>query len=276
MSLLSSPSALLSAVAGSQVGSRTLGLARAMIACAAIAKACLSVPYFLELEAQRLKLPILPLPEILWVLVVLLWVAGGALLLFGAAVPLSAGLVAACSWYTLLLDERTYSNHLLLLALLAMPLAASGGGSLRAGRGERVPGAAAFLLMTQVSTMYAFAGIAKTNPSFFAGDVFVRSVGTDAALISFAPERFPALLLAAGAAGAVCLELFLAAGLWFRATRKWAFIGGALLHTAFLLTMSYPFQLLCFALLSWSVYPLFTTWRPARQGAPAGSAHAPS
>ncbi|MFW5419772.1 HTTM domain-containing protein [Nocardiopsis sp. CNT-189] len=270
MSLLPSPTALLSQVAGSRVGARALGATRVMIACAAIAKAGLSVPYFLELEAQRLALPVLPLPEIPWVLVVLLWAAGGFLLLFGAAVPLSAGLVSLCAWYTLLLDERTYSNHLLLLALLALFLAASGGGSLRAGRGVRVPGAAAFLVMTQVSTMYAFAGIAKINPSFFAGDVFVRSVGTDAALISFAPERFPSLLLTAGAVGAVCLELFLAAGLWFRTTRRWAFLGGVLLHTTFLLTMSRPLPLLCFALLSWSAYPLFASWRPARARGPEG------
>src|SRR5690606_5294961 len=246
-----------------------------MVACAAVAKALLSVPYFLELEAQRLALPLLPLPEVPWVLIVLLWTAGGVLLLFGAAVPLSAGLVAACAWYTLFLDERTYSNHLFLLALLATLLTASGGGSVRAGRDARVPGATAFLLMAQVSTMYAFAGIAKINASFFAGEVFVRSVGTDAALISFAPERFPALLLTAGALGAVCLELFLAVGLWFRATRRWAFLGGVLLHTMFLLTMSRPLLLLCFALLSWSAYPLFASWRPARQGAPEGSPHAP-
>jgi len=267
LSPLSSPSALFPPVIDSQVGARPLGVTRIMIACAAIIKAGLSVPSCLRVEAQRLALPLLPLPEVPWVLVVLLWVVGGLVLLFGAAVPLSAGLVAACSWYTVLLDERTYSNHLLLLALLATLLAASGGGSVRAGRGERAPGAAAFLLMAQVSTMYAFAGIAKINTSFFAGDVFMSNIGTDDALISFSPERFPVALIPAGAVGAVCLELFLAVGLWFPATRKWAFIGGMLLHTAFLLTMPYPIQLLCFALLSWSVYPLFASWRPLQREA---------
>ncbi|MFC4560693.1 HTTM domain-containing protein [Nocardiopsis mangrovi] len=243
------------------MNARALGIARVLLAAVALLKLWLFLPDLIPVADEPVPLPIVPLPAVPWPFVASLWAVAALLLLFGVAVHVTGGLLALCGWYCLLLDERTYSNHLLLLTLLVTFLAVTGGGRVF-GNAERVPGAAVFLMLTQVSTMYLFAGLAKANVSFLTGRVLLRQVGVDSAVLPLPLDLLPLPVLILVALGAMVYETGLALALWWPRARPYAFAAGIALHTAFVLTMSSPLELLCFGVAAIAVYPLFASWRP--------------
>ncbi|MFC3995321.1 HTTM domain-containing protein [Nocardiopsis sediminis] len=261
------------------MSARALGIARMLLGAVALLKLCLFLPDLIRLAGEPVPLPVVPLPAVPWLLVASVWAVAALLVVFGIAVHFSGGLLALCGWYCLLLDERTYSNHLLLITLLVTFLAASGGGRVL-GRAGRVPGAAVLLMLTQLSAMYLFAGLAKANGSFLIGEVLLLQIGVDSAILPLPLDLLPLPVLVAIALGAVVFETALAVALWFAPTRPYAFAGGAALHTVFILTMRSPLELLCFGVAAVAVYPLFASWRPGGSdvrgsAAPASSGPSP-
>ncbi|MDA8372071.1 MAG: HTTM domain-containing protein [Nocardiopsaceae bacterium] len=256
----------LAGIIGSTVGSRALACARIAVASAALLKAVLVAPVVLHVEDEPLRLPLVPLPEIPFISLFIVWVAAGALLLLGFAVPLTGTLVGLSAWYTLLSDERVYSNHLLLLSLLAILSAASGGGRLLS-RDHRVPGTAVFLMMVQISTVYVFAGLSKINSSFLAGEILAGQAGTPDALVPVPFSSFPDTVVVTLSIGAVVFEVALGIVLWIPRVRICAIAAGILLHLTFMLFLAERWEFLGFALLCFSTYPLFASWRSAPRSA---------
>lgn len=187
----------------------------------------------------------------------------------GASTALTLGLLArraaatlagAGAW-ALLWDQQTYSNHLVLLTALSALLvlcrpAASWrlGGS---GGPTRVPAWPLVSLMTQVSVLYLFAALSKLNGYWLSGQLLEDHLRV----------TVPGAALPLMAAATVVIELVLAAGLWWGHRIWWLIAGaGVGLHVSIVLMMNNPLPLLAFALLSWSVYPLF--WQRARPQLP--------
>src|SRR5690606_26430882 len=133
-----------------------------------------------------------------------------------------------------------YSNHLYLLALVVSILAL---GAPARGKGSGAPWAAA-LLMAQVTIVYAYAGLAKLNPSWIAGDVLERYAD---GLMRMAGDAMP-WIYPRLAAASIAAELGLAVLLWSRWYRI-AWIGGALFHAGCVMLLSWgqAYELLIFS-----------------------------
>jgi hypothetical protein len=168
----------------------------------------------------------------------------------------AAGL-ALLGVFAMLADQQLYSNHLSLFIVLAALLClgpCSAAWSLDAGlRGrvaETVPHWPVFLLKFQTATVYAFAGLAKLNGDFLSGDV-LEFVGR---------EPLPGLgepVLVAAAIGTICVELFLAVGLWAPKLQRVAIPLGIGFHLAIIVGIENALPLIPFALLMYSNYALF-------------------
>ena len=162
--------------------------------------------------------------------------------------------VAALLW-----DQQTYSNHRVLVTLLVTLLVFARSDTALSVmrprvRADLVPWWPQLLMMTQLSACYLFAALSKTNPTYLDGGPF--------AIWLWAP--LPAALLPVVAVSSVLTELFLAVGLWFRATMYVAAAAGVALHVSIVVGMRTDnIVLFAFAMASVPVYGLFLT-RPGR------------
>lgn len=190
-------------------------------------------------------------------LIILAWALAlaGSTLALGLGSRTSAALATVLLSACLLSDRQLYANHLYLLILLTLLLALSDCGaarsvdSLRHGRRTLVPAWSVFLLKVQLSIVYGFAALTKLNPSYLSG----------AALTSFltSAEAWPSALLQAMSLASIVAELFIAIGLWFAPTRRWAAATGLALHAGMIALIDYPLPLSLFALELLVLYPLF-------------------
>jgi hypothetical protein len=98
--------------------------------------------------------------------------------------------------------------------------------------------------------VYAFAGLAKLNGSFLSGDV-LEARGREP--LSSVGEP----VLVAAAIGTVCVELFLAVGLWSPRLQRVAIPLGIGFHLAIVVGIENFLPLIPFAMLMWSSYALF-------------------
>ncbi|RNL83496.1 HTTM domain-containing protein [Halostreptopolyspora alba] len=264
---------LVEAVSRSTVGARQLALVRITVAVVSLIKGWLVAPFVFALQDDPLRLPIVPLPDIPPLLLFLVWALASVFLAFGAAVPLTGALVGLSACYTLLWDERTYSNHLFLLSIMALLVAGTHGGRLR-GTNTCVSGAVPFLMMTQISTVYIFAGLAKANSSFLSGEVLTEKVGLPGAIIPLKLADFPASVAVALAVMTVIVEVALGVTLWFSQSRFLAVATGIALHSSFVLLLVESWEFVGFGLLCLAVYPLFFSWRPHEHPSPRSIADA--
>lgn len=189
-------------------------------------------------------------------------VAGlGAILGIAGRLPMI--LVCATSVAALAADRQAFSNHLVLLALLALYLSFSGAGeTLKVGawnRSVRVPYWPAFLVKFQITTVYAWTAISKLNEQYLSGEVIGQHLRE---WVPLAPQLLPLLAL-----GSVGIELFLSVALWIRALRPLAFLAGAGLHLGIVLMLNTAMPLVAFALIMLAGYVLFA--HDALQGRPA-------
>lgn len=163
--------------------------------------------------------------------------------------------VAATTATVLLIDQQTYSNHMVLLMMLALFLGMSGSTQAlalsRSPRKVEVPYWPAFLIKSQVSILYAWTAIAKMNPQYLSGEVFA------AFMQPWVP--IPNELLPAAAILSVTTEAFLAVALWIPKTRMAAFILGGGLHIGIVVALDSPAPLVGFGLLMLSGYVLFAS-----------------
>jgi hypothetical protein len=180
----------------------------------------------------------------------------GVMLVTGVNARVSASAVAASGTLILLVDARTWSNHLLLLALLAAFVAGSDGGRWRGGPG-RVVAPTALLACTQVSVVYVFAGLSKLTPEFLDGSVLAAefAAGPLGALThDLHPSTWAGLSLLAAT-----WEIALGLALWSTRWRRWAVLAGVAFHICVTVAIAPWPELLVFAVLCCGAYPLFLT-----------------
>jgi vitamin K-dependent gamma-carboxylase-like protein len=215
---------------------------------------------------------VVPLPYVGWVprmspgaVAVLgtVWLAASAAFVLGFRTRMAGAVITSLAAYTLLLDQRTYSNHLYLFVLVALLLTVADSGAAfsldarRAGPPRSVAAWPIVLLRIQVSLVYGFAAIAKLTPQFLSGDVLLPTLRTQGMLTVPVAWRTPAPM-GLLALTAIALELFLAVGLWSDRLRWIAVVAGALLHGAILtLVASSRLSLGIFAVEMIALYPLF-------------------
>lgn len=187
-------------------------------------------------------------------------------MVIGLAGRIPALAVAGIAAVVLLIDQQTYSNHMVLLLMLALFLGMSGSthafSVLRHSRKPEVPYWPAFLIKAQITTLYAWTAVSKINPQYLSGEV----LGTY--LNSWVP--LPDSLLPAAAILSIVAEAFLAVALWIPRTRKLAFLVGAGLHIGIVIMLASPAPLVGFGMLMLSGYVLFA-WGIGR---PAAAIHA--
>lgn len=179
-------------------------------------------------------------------------VAGlGAVLGIAGRLPMI--LVCATSVAALAADEQAFSNHLVLLALLALYLSCSGAGlTLKPGAWNRkvqVPYWPAFLVKLQITTVYAWTAISKVNEQYLSGEVIGHHLRD---WVPVSQQLLPLL-----AAGSVAAELFLSVALWIPALRPIAFLVGAGLHLGIVVMLNTAMPLIAFALIMLAGYVLF-------------------
>jgi hypothetical protein len=194
-----------------------------------------------------------PSPVFVLVLFAVSLVASAGMVL-GLAGRIPALLASAATAAVLLSDQQTYSNHLVLLMMLAGFLGMSGAAEAwtvsRAQHPARVPYWPAFLIKAQVTTVYAWTAFAKVNPQYLSGEV----LGTY--LQPWAP--IPDGLLPLAAVLSIMVEAFLAVGLWIAGTRQAAFVAGAALHLGIVFLLQDSAPLVGFAALMAAGYVLFS------------------
>jgi hypothetical protein len=185
-------------------------------------------------------------------------------MVLGMAGRVPAMIVAMTTATVLLLDQQTYSNHLVLLMMLSLFLGLSGSAQAwsvsRSPRQAEIPYWPAFLIKSQISILYAWTAIAKINPQYLSGEV----LGTFMQPWVAVPEG----LLPTAAILSIMAEGFLAIALWVKKTRKVAFVVGAGLHIGIVVVMDTPAPLIGFGLLMLSGYVLFA-WGDERARIPA-------
>ena len=162
----------------------------------------------------------------------------GRLVSLGVLTQGACLLAAASCLFAMLWDEQAYTNHFWLTTLLVTYLAfakSDAQWSLRAAARGRLPSSSpvpVFLMVTQLSVCYLFAGLSKLNPWWIAGDELRWSLRFEAPDALYTPL---ALLV-------ICSELFLATAIWFRRTRRLALLVGILLHSASSCSCAIPFH----------------------------------
>ncbi len=145
------------------------------------------------------------------------------------------------------LDQQLYSNHAYLAGLMALVLTLTP----RDNQQSRVA------LMGTLSAVYLFSALSKLNTDFLSGGVL--AVATPLSMWGVPPPALAAL-----ATGVVFIELLLAAGLWWPPSRRIAVIAGLALHIGIVtLVGAHRIALATFALLMWSIYPLFYSRAPS-------------
>jgi len=191
------------------------------------------------------------------------WFIAALVFLLGLYTTWAGGVISLLCFYTLALDEQTYSNHFYLFFLIVLLLTIADSGAvlsldaLRKGRKELVAGWPVLLLKLQVSLVYAFSAIAKLTPQFVSGDTLSQTLKRQGWL-TFPESWRSSRLLVVLAVSAIALELFIAFALWSRRLRWAAVTGGVALHIFILTALdSSRLSLGIFALEMFAIYPLF-------------------
>jgi hypothetical protein len=177
------------------------------------------------------------------------------LLLLGVFARTSAALTAASAGLALLLDQQTYSNHLVLFVCLATLLACSRCAEVltlpRRNGLSSVPYWPVFLIKLQISAVYAYTATSKINEQYLSGEVI--GIHQDGIV------EFPAVLLPIVAVSSIAAEYLLSVALWIPRARLAVTAVGAGLHGGILLVFDYPIALVPFAMLMAAGYVQFWT-----------------
>ena len=243
-----------------RVSGRAVVATRVMLALALILVSIESFVAFSGIAAGALAYPFVewvpqPTASGANAMLILGWVAGLCLAL-GLLPHVMAGVGAALGMVTLLWDQQLYSSHLTFLTIMLALLAFAesdrhrGMSRRRHSDGLGVPWWPQFLMMTQVSAVYLFAGLSKAQPTFLSGEPLEGWMWAD----------LPQWTYAALAWATVITELVLAFALWHPRFRRLAAVVGVLLHLSIItLLAGENIWLVAFALTTTAAYPLFLT-----------------
>lgn len=242
-----------------QCDPRPIAVARIGLGLATIFNAGEMFALLTQIAGGKLGLPVHPLiphpsePAVLAYLV--LSVLAGLAITVGWRTAGAAAVSTLLSVFVFLWDHQTYSSHRFLATLLVAYLvfARSDTAWSVSRREGSVPWWPQLLMMTQLSICYFFAAISKLNLPFISGKPLSQWV--------WAP--LPGWMFGLMAIGTIAIELVLAFGFWFRATRRLAVVFGLMLHGSILVLMKdQTLPLIAFALSCVSLYGLFL-FRPA-------------
>jgi hypothetical protein len=105
-------------------------------------------------------------------------------------------------------------------------------------------------MQIQLSLVYFFTAIAKTNPLFLSGSVLIGH--------SSLPD-IPGAAVTLGMMSVIAVagEYFLSFALWFPRLRPWGIAFGVVLHVGIPIVMGFSAGLIVFSLATLSVYALF-------------------
>lgn len=237
---------------------RPLAAGRIIVALVAIGFTFEWMPVLVRASSGNfLALPVIdgwPVPSREVVLLLIALSLGASMaMLAGIAGRLPANVVAVATAAVLLLEQQSYSNHLVLLMMLALFLGMSGAHCAwtlsKSSRRSEVAYWPAFLIKVLITSIYGWTAISKINPQYLSGEVLATF------LQPWVP--LPESLLPAAAAASIATETFLSVGLWFRKVRRLAFALGAGLHIGIVLMLSSPAPLIGFGLLMLTGYIVF-------------------
>lgn len=244
---------------------RPVAIARIGLGIATILNAVEAYQILAGIADGRLGMPVLPgapSPTIPWLTVVSILAVGAALAVTaGWNTEIAAVASVILSAVVLLWDQQTYSSHRLLATLLLAYLVFARAGtvwSVRPAPG-RPPVAwwPQLLMMSQLSICYLFSALNKLNVGFISG----------VPLSGWVWLELPSQFFTLAAMGTVVVELIIAIGLWFPASRRVAVVLGLGLHLSIVSLMDHEtLALIAFALTCISVYPLFL-FRPSMRRA---------
>ncbi|GEM_PF-610452 len=261
-----------------EVDARPLAVSRILVGLVGIGMSLeWAVPLIRIAGGDVLRVPVVawtpPPTAFVVVLLFLVTFVGGMGMVLGVFGRAAAIMVAASAGIALLADQQVYSNHALLLVLVATLIAMSGAhralsilgwlrrrAARRAMRNadagppdgrpitERVPYWPAFLIRALLSSVYLWTAIAKVNPDYLAGDVFAH-FGNE--LMQLLEPVLPALAVAS-----ILTELFVGIALWVRPLFPLALLAGVGLHVGIVATLNDPYPLVLFAMLMAPAYLL--------------------
>lgn len=157
--------------------------------------------------------------EEVWAGIGLLWLGAAGHLMFLQRVPLASVLILALIGLEFVLRTPQLTG-LELMAWLALIVATT----------EGHPKDRALLLRTCASVVYAFVALSKLNPSWLAGDGLVGLVTSYDHLAMFRSVVESPGVAVTMAVAVICLEGWMAIGLWHRRTRTVTAVVGVLLH----------------------------------------------
>jgi len=261
MSMTSSLASLLNA----DRPSRPIGVMRVVVGAGALLKLMLTAPPVFRLaDPAFLQAPywtsVPRLSSAAALAICMVWGVSATAFMLGARTRVAGAILTMTLAALLVLDQQFWSNHLYLLTLLVFLLtAADSGASLsfdacRHGTREYIPAGPVLLICLQLSVVYFYAAVAKISDAYLSGVVLRRN-------FQWFPwaDRIPSRLLVAAAFFSIAMEIFLAIGIWFVATRPFVFVLGAGFHlfTVSSLTPSLRPQLGVFALITVSMYLSF-------------------
>jgi predicted DCC family thiol-disulfide oxidoreductase YuxK len=246
---------------------RVLGVVRAGVGVAALMELAASAPRMAELAApDALRLPILaPVASLFydaWLCVALAWLVAGLAFVLGWRTTFSGTALALVFLGVVTSDQQLYSNHSYLIALSVTLLTLAGAGrswSLDARRegtdAEPVPAWALLALRAQLSLTYAFAVLAKLNPSFLSGSVVAASLRRDGLAVPVDWQTFELMFVLSVVV--IACEAFLAVGLWIPRWRAAACTIGLALHVGIVVVMQSAWDLAVFSVVTLSLYVAF-------------------
>jgi predicted DCC family thiol-disulfide oxidoreductase YuxK len=257
-----------------RVDPRALGVTRAGVGTAALIMTAELGGDLSALAAPgSLRLPLVPAiaaPVVAaWPLTLVLWAVASIAFAIGLETSIAGAGLVVLAVALFLTDAQLYSNHLYLLTLVVSVLTLAGAGrgfsldALRQGTDnlERVPAWGPFLIMFQITVLYAFSALAKLNGSYLSGSVMASYLRTDGPFaIPESWRSFQAMFVLSVAA--VAVEGLLAIGLWIPKWRRNAFVAGLFLHLGILVTFQPTLPFAAFGLLTLSLYVPFLDAAP--------------
>lgn len=219
------------------------------------------------LAPSSLRLPYIawatPIPEELLPWFVAAWAGLAAAFAFGWRPRLTGPLLSALMFYVLLFDQQTYSNHLYLLASVALLVGLGNGG--HADPDGQVPSWPVTLVKIQLTVLYFFSTISKINASYLTGIVMYVNLRPGIKTLIGTDPPVPALMVVV-AVVSLLIEGFLAVALWSPRRRARAASIGIVFHAGLIATIggAVTVQVSIFAIATLALYLAFFDHSPRK------------